>query len=133
MHRSARGNDPELNQLPDAVIRRADEIAALAEDFVLPRPPTLSRDIILLATARARQEMQNPIHNALSVHSVPGSRFGDIGLKGTCSFVHHLPYVCPNNVFVLPVAHLLLYGVIRDVNRFILGPPSAHKYALTTS
>ena len=57
MHRSACGNDPELNQLPDAVIRRADEIAALAEDFVLPRPPMLSRDIILLATACARQGM----------------------------------------------------------------------------
>lgn len=121
-----------LHQLPDEVFRRADEIAAQADDYVLPRLPTLSRDICLLAVARARQELQTSVlNNALSVHYIQSGKFGDIGLKGMCSFVAHLPYVCPNNVFVLPVAHMLLYGVIRDINKFIITPATAHPYVLT--
>lgn len=36
------------------------------------------------------------------------------------------------NLFVLPVAHMLLYGVIRDINRFIIeSPKKKTKYALS--
>lgn len=74
------------------------------------------------------------LDNELSIHHIPGANFSEVGVKGYCSFVSLLPYVCPNNLFVLPVAHLLLYGVIRDINRYIFTKPrTTHKYALTAS
>ena len=30
-----------------------------------------------------------------------------------------LPYVCPNNVFVIPIAHAMMYGVVRDMARYM--------------
>ena len=76
--------------------------------------------------------MDNIVDTELSVYDVPVSEFQNIGVKGYCAFVSQLPYVCPNNLFVLPVAHLLLYGVIRDVNHHIFNKPiSKHRCVLT--
>ena len=114
-------------------MRMADEIAARLPTTVVARFPTLRSDIVLLAQARAEQELNTIVRpSKLSVHQIPSHKFNDNGLKGECSFVSVLPYVCPNNVFVLPVAHMLMYGVIRDINKYILTEPmTTKKYTLT--
>lgn len=132
LHAPQRQRGPKT-RLSDDIVRKADEIAARLPDTVVGRFPTLRSDICLLAQARAEQELNTTVsQNKLSIHNIPSKKFVDIGIKGYCSFVSMLPYVCPNNLFVLPVAHMLMYGVIRDINKYILTEPKKNnKYALT--
>lgn len=42
-----------------------------------------------------------------------------MGARGKCLINHMLPYTSYNNLFYVPVAHALLYGVVRSFARFI--------------
>jgi hypothetical protein len=44
------------------------------------------------------------------------------GCHGVSSIPRTLPYVSYNNVFLLPLVHALLHGVVKDFLRFILRP-----------
>lgn len=69
----------------------------------------------------------------LSVHKCDPAKFRTLGVKGYSCVLRKLPYTCPNNLFVVPVAHALLYGVVRDITRYVLeeGKHKNKRYVLT--
>ena len=44
------------------------------------------------------------------------------GLHGLSEFIRQLPYTDPNNLWVMPMAHAALFGVVKDFWDLMLAP-----------
>ena len=57
------------------------------------------------------------------------------GVHSTSRFLSSLPYTNANNLWVIPIAHALLYGAVKDFWKYLLAPQKAgmlyHSYLPT--
>ena len=49
----------------------------------------------------------------------------DLGCHGLSPAVRHLDYVDYNNLFVVPICHAVLYGIVKSFWKLLLTPPAA--------
>lgn len=61
-----------------------------------------------------RSRLAEKVTNNIPIKGLPGMTHKDLGVFGRSWFEKELYYVLPSNFFLVPFAHALLYGVVKD-------------------
>lgn len=62
----------------------------------------------------SRSRLAEKVTNNVPIKGQPGMTHKDLGVYGRSWFEKELYYVLPSNFFLVPFAHALLYGVVKD-------------------
>lgn len=64
--------------------------------------------------AASRCRLAEKVTKNIPIKGLPGMTHKDLGVYGRSWFEKELYYVLPSNFFLVPFAHALLYGVVKD-------------------